>query len=491
MKIKKIVTTLFAAGVLASPLAYATNGMNLAGYGPVSESMGGVSMAFDVGTAAVMNNPATLGLMSGSGRVDGALGILAPRITSKVGGMTAESNAKAFFMPAVGYVTKSDKMAYGVAVFSQGGMGTEYEGNTFMSAGSGKKTRSEVGVGRLIAPLAYQVDDKFTVGGSLDFVWAQMDLKMALSGQQFGDMVAGMGGSQTFGEASGSMIDGFGAMVMGGMLQAPSATGGPVNWGYFDFSDSGKFTGQAKGSGMAGKIGFVYKIDSKFSIGGSYHSKTSLSDLKTSGASITMDANVDNNVLNGTYTTAGMAGAYTAVPVAVTGSIAVKNFQWPDTYGFGMAYQASEQLMVAVDYKRIGWKNVMKDFKMTFTADAASAQSGLAQGFGGTVMDAVLYQNWADQNVFEVGVAYKMDEALTLRGGLNMANNPVPDKYMNPLFPAIARNHVTLGVGYALSNVSSVDFSYVYVPKITATGGSGVSTEFGGYSGQLMYSYRM
>lgn len=61
MKIKKVVASLFAAGVMVSPLAYATNGMNLAGYGPVSESMGGVSMAYDNGTAAVINNPATLG----------------------------------------------------------------------------------------------------------------------------------------------------------------------------------------------------------------------------------------------------------------------------------------------------------------------------------------------------------------------------------------------------------------------------------------------
>lgn len=485
MKANKIVASLFAAGVMSSPLAYATNGMNLAGYGPVSESMGGTSMAFDVGTAAVMNNPATLSLSEG-GRVDGALGILAPRISAKAGTQSVESNSKAFFMPAVGYVAKSDKMAYGVAVFSQGGMGTEYEGSSFMAAGSGKKTRSEVGVGRLIAPLSYKMDDNLSIGGSLDFVWAQMDLKMALTGQQFGGMVAAMGGAQTYGTASGSMITGLGGMVGSGVLQAPSATGGPVNWGYFDFSDSGKFTGQAKGSGMAGKIGFVYKMDSKLTIGGSYHSKTSLSDLKTTGAAITMSANVDNAVLTGGAPT---GAGYTAVPVTVNGSISIKNFQWPETYGIGMAYQASDELLVAVDYKRIGWKGVMKDFKMTFTADAT--QSGMAAGFGNSVLDAVLFQNWVDQNVFEIGAAYKLDEALTLRGGLNLANNPVPDKYMNPLFPAIATNHLTLGVGYAFSKVSSLDFSYVHVPKVSATNGSGVTVDFGGYSGQLMYSYRM
>jgi long-chain fatty acid transport protein len=214
--------------------------------------------------------------------------------------------------------------------------------------------------------------------------------------------------------------------------------------------------------------------------------------METTGASMSMNVNVDDNILGGTWdggTTGTAAGTYTAVTVPINGSISVKNFQWPETYGLGMAYQVNENLMVAADYKRIGWKNVMKDFQMTFTADSASAQSGLAQGFGDAVLDAVLYQNWEDQNVIEIGGAYKTSDALTLRAGLNLANNPVPDTYMNPLFPAIAKNHVTLGAGYAFSDVSSVDFSYVYVPKVT--GGEGVEVDFAGYSAQVMYSYRM
>ena len=83
MKTNRIVASLFAASMIASPLAYATNGMNLAGYGPVSESMGGVSMAYDNGTAATINNPATLGFMAdGTSRMDVALGDLMPDAAS-------------------------------------------------------------------------------------------------------------------------------------------------------------------------------------------------------------------------------------------------------------------------------------------------------------------------------------------------------------------------------------------------------------------------
>ena len=62
---KKLTTLLaiLAAGLLLAPAAFATNGMNLEGYGPVAHAMGGASMAHDNGSAAMMNNPATLGLL--------------------------------------------------------------------------------------------------------------------------------------------------------------------------------------------------------------------------------------------------------------------------------------------------------------------------------------------------------------------------------------------------------------------------------------------
>ena len=106
------------------------------------------------------------------------------------------------------------------------------------------------------------------------------------------------------------------------------------------------------------------------------------------------------------------------------------------------------------------------------------------------MVDMTLIQNWDDQNVIELGAAYKVSSALTVRGGLNMANNPVPDQYMNPLFPAVAKTNISAGFGYAFSKQSSIDASYAYVPTNTVTGGNGVKVDFGGSSAQFLYSYR-
>ena len=46
------VSTVFT---LLIPATHGTNGMNMEGYGPIATSMGGASMAYDNGTAAVIN----------------------------------------------------------------------------------------------------------------------------------------------------------------------------------------------------------------------------------------------------------------------------------------------------------------------------------------------------------------------------------------------------------------------------------------------------
>lgn len=484
MRHTKLLIALSAIGFTAS--AYATNGMNMEGYGPIATGMGGASMAYDNGVAAAMNNPATLGFMSSAARLDLAVGMLGPDVTSKTTGMAdAASSGDAYYMPAVGYARKSGQITYGVAMFAQGGMGTDYSANSFLSAGSGLPTRSELGVGRLIAPLAYEVNSNFTVGGSLDFVWAMMDLQMAMSGAQFADMVGALGGSQTYGTATGTMVNGlvgaFGG-ADGNPMTPADAFVSNVDWTYFDFSNSNDYTGKTRATGFAGKIGFTYKVSPQLTIGGVYHSKTSLGDMK-GDASLQMQ--VDTGPMGSAMFGAGMDNQ-SNIPMTISGKIKIVDFQWPETFGLGMAYQANDEWLIAVDYKRINWADVMKNFKMTFTADNVPANGA----FAGAEMDATLFQDWDDQNVLQVGASYKANKQLTFRIGANFANNPVPDKYLNPLFPAIEKRHYTLGVGYAFDPATEVNFSYQIAPNVNQTNAVGVTSSHSQTSWQFMYSKR-
>ncbi|MDP2056315.1 MAG: hypothetical protein Q8K35_00975, partial [Thiobacillus sp.] len=162
MQLNKLAATLAAVGLAVPSLAMATNGMIMEGYGPIAAGMGGASMAYDNGSAALANNPATLGLMADGSRLDVMLGFVGPDVTTPMG----TSRADAFYMPAIGYVKKQGKLAYGAGIYGQGGMGTEYANGDM----------AQVSVGRVIFPLAYAVTERFNVGGSVDIVWAGMDL---------------------------------------------------------------------------------------------------------------------------------------------------------------------------------------------------------------------------------------------------------------------------------------------------------------------------
>jgi long-chain fatty acid transport protein len=469
-------------------LTYATNGMNLEGYGPIATGMGGASMAYDNGVAAVMNNPATLGMMNdGESRLDLALGNLRPDISTSNAFGKADSSATSFLMPAVGWAKRDGQLTYGVGMFSQGGMGAEYDACSSVdptcdpATGEGNVSRSEVGVGRFVVPLVFNVNEKLMVGGSLDYVWGGMDLQMAMPGDAtgFGDFIqtsvaGGMfNGAHNAGIAQGTLVDGLANAMAGGAITN-------VNWVRFDFSDNSDFTGKAKGNGTTGKLGLAYKVNNNLTLGATYHAKTAMSDLTTNGATVSMNIDADFPALGG-----APSGTITTGTVPLTGKLTVNDFQFPAQFGLGMAFQQDKWLFVA-DVKVIKWSDVMDSFNMTFTADTVASNGS----FGGAAFDVEMFQNWDNQTVIQLGGAYQLNPETTLRAGINSSSNPIPKETLNHLFPATIENHYTFGLGYAISQVSNIDFSLALAPEVSVKAGSGNTVKHAQTNLQIQYSYK-
>lgn len=371
-----------AAAVFALPgSALATNGMLMDGYGPVATGMGGAAMAFDNGTAALANNPATLGLMAEGSRIDLMLGFVGPDVETSMG--FGKSEADAFYMPAFGYVKKEGKFAYGFGIYGQGGMGTEYANGDL----------AQVSVGRVIFPLTYSVNERFNIGGSVDLVWGGMDLVSQMAS--------------------------------------------------INFKDTSDFSGQAKGYGVAAKLGFTYKLNPALTLGGVYQTAGNLPDLEDGGYE-------------------------------------VQGFDMPAVVGLGLAWQANERLLVAADVKELLWGDSMN----TVTIRTP----------GG---DVPFRQDWEDQLVVSLGLAYRFTDAFTGRIGYNYGENPIPDDLVNYLWPATTEHHYTAGFGYAFGQRSQVNFAVSYVPEVTVTGtgamppagNGGMVIEHSQINWQLMYSY--
>ena len=112
-----------------------------------------------------------------------------------------------------------------------------------------------------------------------------------------------------------------------------------------------------------------------------------------------------------------------------------------------------------------------------------------SSGMGGSVSFA-MQQDWKDQTVLNLGMAWKANDVLTLRAGLNLADNPIPDTYVNPLFPATVKNHVTLGLGYKVSQAGDFNMSVAMAPKVTVTTPQGIDISHAQTNWQFMYSHR-
>jgi long-chain fatty acid transport protein len=142
MKMNKILVSLCTAGVIASPLAYATNGYLPIGYGQKNEAMGGASIALPLDSIAAANNPAGMAMVGS--RIDFGLTWFRPNREAEIVGNgaglngTYDGNGKSdFFIPSFGYnkMINADT-ALGVSVFGNGGMNTQYDTNPFAAFGA-------------------------------------------------------------------------------------------------------------------------------------------------------------------------------------------------------------------------------------------------------------------------------------------------------------------------------------------------------------------
>lgn len=445
--------TVVAASLLAGGTAWATNGMLMEGYGPESLGLGGASQAVDNGTAAMANNPATLQLSAPGARFDLALGVLGPSVKTTVGNYpTAVSGGDRYVMPALGWVRNSGPYSYGVGVMGQGGMGTEYAADTALAMGTGSDVRSELAVGRVIFPVSMKVSPDFNIGASLDYAWMSLDMKMAATVPMLSQMVTGADGA--FGMA----------------LANPGGPLSQAQWARIDFSDNNDFTGKAKARGWTGKLGLTYQLSPGLMLGASHHLKTSLPDMQTSARGARISAGGYNPATGEAVT--GLADE---------GRITVRDFQMPASTAVGVAWQANPSLMLAMDVKRVGWASSMKQFAMTFTS-AGDMMAGS--------VDFAMPQNWKDQTVVSLGGAYRVNDALTLRAGFNHADNPIPDAYVNPLFPATVKTHYTLGLGYQLNPSLALQAALSHAPSVRVNSGSGAAISHSQTNYQLLLAYR-
>jgi long-chain fatty acid transport protein len=436
MKFKLNTISMVTATCLASTaqLAQATEVFRLEGFGPVSRAMGGTAAAVNVGAAGMMTNPATLSLMAPGSELHLGLDLITADINvnnqstgESVSSDNHSSNRGPYLAPEAAYTYRNGALALGVGAFAQGGLGTEYGNSSFLSRAAGGLNTGLENSSRLLVlniPFAasYQVNEKLAVGASLDAMWQGLNLDLLLGAGQVGALIGA-------GRVNGSLLP-----VLGGLPDMRGA--------HFSLTKNEPLASGVESWGFGGRIGLTYKMSNETMFGLDYAMESQMKDMDGRATLTAID---------------GIAGQ---IPLA--GNIKLRNFQMPAKLDFGLSHRFNDHWMMAVDVSQVFWEHAMKDIKVGFEAD------------GGGTLDIQLPQNYKDQTILALGVAYQTGK-WTLRGGARLATQALRSETLLAVIPATPRKHVSAGFSYAFSKENSLDVAYSHAFEETMGNPGGTS----------------
>jgi len=417
MKLKILVGTLAAAGLMIPGMALATNGYFSHGYGMTAKGMAGASTAMTKDTFGGANNPASMVWVGN--RLDVGVDWFRPIRSAERTGSTAgfiaidaqaDSGSEDFLVPEFGYNKMlNPNLSLGVTVYGNGGMNTDYSGGQIndpsMCSGFNPAPGAKnllCGSGKLgidlmqliIAPTAaYKVNANHSIG------------------------VSPLIGYQRF-KAEG--LHGFAGFTSSG------TTNNLTNQGY----DS------ATGFGV--RVGYLGKINDMVSVGAAYASK------------IDMDKFDKYKEL-----------------FAEQG-----DFDMPENWNMGIAIKANPKTTIALDYQRINYSGVNSVGNPSTNTGNAVMGTGFTMGSLGP--DNGRGFGYGDVDVWKLGMEYAYSEKLTVRAGYSRSDNPISqrDVTFNIIAPAVIQDHYTLGFTYALDKASEITMSYMHAQENSVTGSS-------------------
>ena len=432
MTTRKIVALALGSALAGgTQIAQATDVFRLEGFGAISRSMGGTAVAHDVGPAGMMTNPATLSLMPNGDQAMVGLDLVTTDITVKnkttgesVSSDTHANNRGPYVAPEAAFTKRIDAWSFGVGAFAQGGLGTEYGKNSFLSNGqnganTGFENSSRLLVLNIPFAASFQINDKLTVGGSVDAMWQGLNLDLLLTTGQVGSL---LGAGRVSPTAPGSLAGTLAALAGAGTLQGA----------HFSLTKD-KFLGSGVDAwGYGGKLGMLYKATQDTTLGASYTFKSQMNDME-GDATLTAINNGGN--------------------IALPGKIKIEDFQMPAHLDLGISQRLTPQWTVAMDVSRVFWKDVMKDIKVSFKANA------------GGDLHIMLPQNYRDQTILALGTAYALSPAWTVRAGARFATQALRSDTLFAVIPATPTKHLSLGFSYAVTPSSRIDFAYSHALK--------------------------
>jgi long-chain fatty acid transport protein len=382
--------------------AYATNGINLIGFGAESTLMGGADVAVARDTSALNTNPA--GLTQIKAPLADMFGSML-RTTDLVHkdslGNEEHASNRYTFLAGGGYARpiENTECTAGVGLFAQGGAGGVFD-NINTPFGGRDDLSSLFGIAKIIPGIGCEVNDKLSVGASLNIVYASIE-------QDF--------------------------------FANTSFSAGPVNFAGYKLEDAA-----ALRTGF--KLGAQYRVTPALTLAATYTEKT---ELPMTGGSMVADFSAQG-LGKVKYSDATVKGF--ALPREVALGVAFKPtddwlisfklnwLNWDDAINtVTVRGSHSNNALAPAEYKLVqsgDWKDQWViatgiaynwDDRTTLYAGHNYGQNPIPRQNSSPLLAGIL------EHHLTFGAAHKIDQNWLMTGGVEWML-PVGEKYKNPLF---------------------------------------------------------
>jgi long-chain fatty acid transport protein len=396
MKLMRSAMALGLGFLLAIPsVVFATNGMFLIGYGAKSRSMGGVGIGYTQDAIGNQMNPAGITTAVGSNamRIDLDLMVLHTPRSVKI-----PDNRPATAGLQISYKSGSN-------LFAMPAMGAAYKFNrkvtmgfSFVASAGGntRYTKAAPNGFNFFNPVG-RTDVSDTLGVNL--MVAEMAMTLAYNVNK----------KHTIAISPVMAISSFRAYGLGVFKPFSSKpdklTGNGNDWAY--------------GAGI--RLGWQGKLHKRLTLGAAYTSRIYMTEF---------------DKYEGLFAEQG-------------------DFDLPSRYGLGLAFNITDDLVLAVDWQRTLYSDIAAVNNPIENLASTSGFLGENNGAG---------FGWEDQDIYKIGLKYAFNKEWDFMLGYNHGEGQIPKGQLlfSTLAPAVVKDHLTMGATYKPSNSMEWTLAYVH-----------------------------
>lgn len=140
----------------------------------------------------------------------------------------------------------------------------------------------------------------------------------------------------------------------------------------------------------------------------------------------------------------------------------------PDTITFSAAWDATQDLTLSATARWSKWSN-FDTLSIENSGFSGAPIDNINQAVSGVAKSVPVENHWDDTWFFSLGADYRVNEQLTVRGGVAYDQGPVDNAYRMAVIPDTDRFWIAGGASYKFSQNLTFDFGATYITGVGDT----------------------